>query len=536
MSARICITLVLTTWLTACGGGGGAEAPAPAPTPSSSKPAATPSMPAQADLVTIIGSRESPGLHWVIAGDGFTSAELPELRKAALELAREMLNAPELATHSAVWNVHVLEAASRESGVDDSATGKFVNTAFDGSLGCGSNSRVACVDWDKLDATLLRQAAPAAQLTVILNTPDYVGSSNSSGIIVSRNVHAARITVHEMGHRVADLADEYVDAVVAEEWRPYYFEGRFPNVTTVTDPQQVPWRHWLADAATEVGLYEGAFYVQNGFYRPKQDSFMRTLEAPIGQVNAEAWLRAQYRALPPLSEVSPAVPQVRGLAGESLEFSVVSVWPRAAVSLRWFVDGIEVPGSRDASRYRFDSDGGVHEVEVRACDATGRIRATDAREAQASHTWKVSPETPGFAGKASRAQSPASWLRIRVDGTGHRLVGLRHRGAAVAQLPLQGEADWQYTLLAGDGTVLASGVIADPRLVRSALSAPGEAHAGHAAVQVESGHYLIGVPQGLAPGKLPQKLRIAATVAGKEKLAPSGFVPDGAIEIRLDSP
>jgi hypothetical protein len=47
---------------------------------------------------------------------------------------------------------------------------------------------------------------------------------------------------------------------------------------------------------------------------------------------------------------------------------------------------------------------------------------------------------------------------------------------------------------------------------------------------LESGHYLIGVPSGIEPGSL----RIAATAAGKEKLASSGLVPDGAIEIRLD--
>jgi hypothetical protein len=530
MSPRVIFALLLACWLVACGGGESVDVPASPPP--ASKPSAVPTPQPQASLVTLIGSPESAGLHWIIAGDGFTAAQLPELRKAALELARAMLDAPELATHSAVWNVHVLEKASRESGVDDSAAGRLVDTVFDGSLGCGSNSRVACVDWQKIDAALLAQSAPEAQLTVILNTSEYVGSSSSSGIIVSRNAHAPRIAVHEMGHRVAGLADEYVDAVVADEWRPFYFEGRFPNVTTRTDPQQVPWRHWLEDTAMEVGLYEGAFYVSSGFYRPKQDSIMRTLEAPIGQVNAEAWLRAQYRALPALSQISPDVPQVRGLAGETLEFSVVSAWPRAAVSLRWFVDGAEIAGSRDATRYRFETDGGVHQVEVRACDITGRIRAVDAHEAESSHAWRVSPEPPAQAGKASLPPSAMSWLEMRVDGTGHALVGRRPAAhSRAARFAAQWDAEWHYTLLGRDGEALAAGKIADPRLVRSALSAPGEQQAGHAVAQLESGHYLIGVPRGLEP----DKVRIAATAAGKEKLGRSGMAADGAIEISLGS-
>jgi hypothetical protein len=528
MWLRTLLTLSLTCWLAACGGGGSSATPPASPTPS--KPTGTSPPTAASQLVTLIGSPESTGLHWIIAGDGFTAGQLPELREAARALAREMLEAPELALHAAVWNVHVLEAPSSESGVDDAAASTFVNTAFDGRLGCGSNSRVACVDWEKIDAALRKQGAPAAHLTVILNTSEYVGSSNASGIIVSRNTHAPRIAVHEMGHRVAGLADEYVDAVVADEWRPFYFEGRFPNVTTVTETSHVPWRHWLSDTAIGVGLYEGAFYVSSGFYRPKQDSIMRTLDAPIGQVNAEAWLRAQYRALPPLSDASPSVPRVQGLAGETLEFSVVSAWPREAVSLRWFVDGVEVPDACDAVNFQFATDGGVHEITVRARDISDRIRAPDAQETQGSHTWLVSPEASTSPGKAARPRVAASWLRIRVDAAGHALMDHQQAGAAVAPIPSHGDAEWQYTLLARDGSVLASGLVADPRISRSTLSPPGQPQAGHAMAVLESGHYLIGVPSGIEPGSL----RIAATAAGKEKLASSGLVPDGAIEIRLD--
>jgi hypothetical protein len=521
----------VTAGLLACGGGG---AESPSPKSEAATPAAPPAK-VEARLVTLIGSPESPGLHWIIAGDGFTASQQAELRQTALELAKELLNAPELAAHSSVWNVHLLEAESRESGVDQAAAGRYVDTAFDGRLGCGSNSRVACVDWDKVHVALLDEGAPAAELTVILNTSEYVGSSNASGIIVSRTRHAPRIAVHEMGHRVAGLADEYVDDVVAAEWMPFYFEGRFPNVTTLTDASQVPWRHWLADAVTGVGLYEGAFYASSGFYRPKQDSIMRTLEASIGEVNAEAWLRAQYRALPPVSEVSPAAGQVRGVAGQTLDFEVVSAWPRQVVSLRWFVDGSEVLGARDATTFRFTADGGDHRVEVRACDASGQIRATDAHEAESAHGWTVSPTTPPAAQKAARKPGAVSWLRMRVDAGGHTLKGWQPgaaSGAANSRISSANGPDWRYTLLDEGGAQIAAGDITDPRIVRTALSAPGEPHAGHATAVLESGDYLIGVPSGV----MPRKLRIAATAAGKQKLGWAGVVPAGTIELTLDVP
>jgi hypothetical protein len=523
-SVRIlfCSTLLLPALLAGgCGGGEGE-------TSQESPPRAE----SQARLLTLTGSRESAGLHWILIGDGFTAEQQEELRAAAVELSREMLDTPELAGHTSVWNVHLLQYASREAGVDDPAAGRFVDTAFDGTLGCGSNSRLACVDWARIQDALQAERAPQAQLTVILNTGVYVGSSNSSGIVVSRNENARRIVVHEMGHRVAGLADEYVDDVVAGEWLPLYVEGRFPNVTRQSSAEQAPWRHWLDDSARGVGLFEGAFYIASGFYRAKQDSLMRTLDAPLGEVNAEAWLRAQYRSLPPLSSASPADPQVPALAGDTVQFSVVSAWPRGTVELRWRVDGVEVAGSIDASRFSFAADGLPHQVDVTARDVTGRIRAPDAGEATARRAWTVSPEAVRVSHKASVA-APATWLQVSVGPQGHQVRGrLEAPPSATSAFAPHAQAHWRYTLLDGEERVLAAGDLTDPRIAWTALPQPGQAQAGHVTALLDSGVYYVGIPQGASA----RKLRIAATAAGMEKLGLTGALPAGAVELELDSP
>jgi hypothetical protein len=528
MFSRVFAPILLACGIAACGGGGaGAE---PVQSPQAAKPAG-PSPASEARLVSLIGSADAGGLHWIIIGDGFTTAQFPALREVALDLAREMIDSPELSTHSPVWNIHLLETASREAGVDDAARGTAVDTAFDGQLGCGSNSRVACVDWEKIDVALRALDAPPGELTVVLNTHDYVGSTNASGIIVSRNEHAPRIVVHEMGHRVAGLADEYVDAVVADEWRPFYVEGRFANVTTKAAADQAPWRHWLADASTGVGLFEGAFYVSNGFYRPKQDSIMRTLEAPLGEVNAEAWLLAQYRVLPPLSRVSPSVNQVLGLAGETLEFSVDCPWPREAVSLSWHVDDVEVVAARDATSYRFSADGGVHRVEVRARDVTGRIRAPGLSAHLTAHSWRVSSDNPAETEKSMRSRAPIHWLKLRVDSAGHTVIGWQEAGPPAGPWTRHDDPDWRYTLLGADGEVIATGSAHDPRLTWSTLSPPGQPQDGHARALLASGHYFIGVPGGVAP----RKLRISASAVAQEKSG-GAATPVGEVEIDLDQP
>src|SRR5688572_24240977 len=100
--------LFLPLLLGGCGGGGGStahEATAQAPAQAQSTPSPTPPR-----LITLIGSRESKGLHWIIVGDGFMAGEQEQLRSSAMALARELLDTPELSLHSSVWNVHLLQA------------------------------------------------------------------------------------------------------------------------------------------------------------------------------------------------------------------------------------------------------------------------------------------------------------------------------------------------------------------------------------------------------------------------------------------
>ena len=147
-------------------------------------------------------------------------------------MARSLTDAPELARHSGVLNVHVLAAVSRDSGVATFGAPRAPRTAFDATLGCTDVERVACVNWDKVYAALLAEHAPFDEMAVVLNTTLYVGNTSGSGLIVSRNSFAPAITLHEMGHVIAGLGDEYVDKNVADAFMPQYREGQFPNVTT----------------------------------------------------------------------------------------------------------------------------------------------------------------------------------------------------------------------------------------------------------------------------------------------------------------
>ncbi|HEU5134081.1 MAG TPA: M64 family metallopeptidase [Steroidobacteraceae bacterium] len=479
------------------------------------------------NLFTVRGTPRSKGLHWVITGDGFTADEQQELLRASIEMAARIAGAPELARHSAVLNVHVLTAISRDRGVTTEGDTSALRTAFEGTLGCAGVERVACVNWDKVYAAVLAERAAFDAVAVVLNTSVYAGSGSVAGLVVSRNAHAPAIALHEMGHSLAGLGDEYVDDTLATLLVPQYREGQFPNVTNSADPGRIPWRHWFTDSAhipespgeAGVGRFEGAFYAASGFYRPKQDSIMRSLGGAVGEVNAEAWLRAFYRAVPPVSAAYPAQSVVDGPAGATVRFELVSPWPRELMDVRWFVDGIEVEQARGAYRHELSADGGRHEVRVSIEDCSGSIRAPGAREHLGGVTWVVSnkPELASHKTQPRPAQVGA-WIRMRVDSSGHEVLGLVPAGAQRAEsAPLPDQPGFEYTLYDGGGAMLSQGRLADPRAIHGPLAPPGASETGHDVGTLEVGHYLIGIPE----GEEVRRLRIRKFDGKVEKAAQS---------------
>jgi hypothetical protein len=297
-------------------------------------------------------------------------------------------------------------------------------------------------------------------------------------------------------------------------------------VTTATDPSQIPWRHWFADPAhipfapgeTGVGRFEGAFYAASGFYRPKEDSNMRTLGGRVGEVNGEAWVRALYRAVPPIRAAYPEQRVVTGHAGDTLAFEIVSPWSPELMSVRWFVDGREIEQSRGAYGYALHADGARHDVRVSIEDCTGRIRAPGAREQAGGAAWIVSNEPLVEASKAlARSPRIGGWIRMRVDSSGHSVLGMTSSEPRRARPPREpNDSDFEYALFDAEGVMLSEGRIADPRAIRGPLAPPGAPETGHAMRTLQSGYYLIEIPEAADA----RKLRIRRPVGSTEKATP----------------
>lgn len=111
-------------------------------------------------------------------------------------------------------------------------------------------------------------------------------------LLSAEDSRAGTVFIHEMGHSVASLWDEYIYAEGATYWGG---EPGGDNVTCQTDLQKVKWKNFIkGDPPVPTpyghegyGIFEGAGY-SYGIYRPTANSMMRSTSYPFFRVNEKS--------------------------------------------------------------------------------------------------------------------------------------------------------------------------------------------------------------------------------------------------------
>ena len=130
---------------------------------------------------------------------------------------------------------------------------------------------------------------PYDYIYVLSNTQKYGGGGiyNFYGISAAHHpTSTGKIYVHEFGHVLLGLADEYVGNVSYNEMYPAGIEPWEENLTTLVHFDDKDWKKMVAASTpvptpnTEkykntVGVFEGGGYVNKGVYRPYLTCLMR---------------------------------------------------------------------------------------------------------------------------------------------------------------------------------------------------------------------------------------------------------------------
>lgn len=251
---------------------------------------------APAATATTILNSGSAGtrMDYVFIGDGYTAAEMDKWRADAQKVINGFLADPLFNANRASMNVHRVDVASNQSGVDEIDKGIYRDTAMDGEFACYNIERLLCVNNTKAANIAASVLAPDARdvIIVIANSTRYGGSG---GAVATLSMHAQSIEValHEIGHTAFALADEYEYGSCSTSGEPSEV-----NVS-LNGTRSVKWGGLISGSTAvptglgaypngTVGAFQGGQYCATGKYRPTENSRMRTLGYPWHAVNEGA--------------------------------------------------------------------------------------------------------------------------------------------------------------------------------------------------------------------------------------------------------
>ncbi|MFD7627006.1 M64 family metallopeptidase [Streptomyces sp. NPDC059851] len=357
------------------------------------------------------GGPTADRLDIVVVGDGYTTAELDRFHADARAKWAEITAVEPYATYRNLFNVWTVDAVSHDTGVTGDPTPATVrDTALGSYFWCEDIERLLCIDQPKVDAYVAK--APDADLVLVLaNSAKYGGAGYNErsdtlgyeGISTASagNAKSGQVAIHETGHSLGKLADEYFYPDTPGYER---YEGPEPgdsNSSTLTADrmaaERAKWYRWLGEPSPDggtVGTYEGGGYYVTGLHRPTDSSLMRTLGKPFNLPGTEAMIGGFYQHARPLTPLTPttrtlrlphtakvSVPRLAGADGRQLD-------------VRWHLDGRELKRLAGRTEVAVAElwllDLRTHRLSVTVEDRTPAVRDPQtARTLRATADWKV---------------------------------------------------------------------------------------------------------------------------------------------------
>lgn len=224
----------------------------------------------------------------VFLSEGYSATQEDKFKADVQRMSDYLLSVAPYKGLSDRINLRGVFRASEESGTDLPHKGIFRNTALNSSFNTLDIDRYLLLD-DNHRMHQMAAAVPFDTIVVLVNSTTYGGGAICLDYCVTTTDHPSSpmVFVHELGHCLAYLADEYVGNVSYNDIYPEGVEPVEPNITRQLEPDKIKWKTFLSKDVTlptkssretraqrTVGAFEGGGYLSKGMYRPQAGCWM----------------------------------------------------------------------------------------------------------------------------------------------------------------------------------------------------------------------------------------------------------------------
>lgn len=179
----------------------------------------------------------------VILGDGYSAKEMEKFRNDAKRLSSVLLSVEPFKSRKNDINIRTVETPSEQPGVNKPHPGVFKRTPLSVSYGIFDSERYA-LTFDNKTVRNVASEVPYDFMVILINEKTYGGGGiyNLYTTVSADNKFADYIMVHELGHNMGALADEYYTSAVSYEAQKITVEPWEPNVTALLDKDNLKWK------------------------------------------------------------------------------------------------------------------------------------------------------------------------------------------------------------------------------------------------------------------------------------------------------
>jgi hypothetical protein len=347
-------------------------------------------------------------LNVVVLSEGYTASQLAHFLADATNAVNVLLSHPPYQEYRNYFNAFAIKVASNQSGSDHPAYGIYHATYFNSTYDAAEDYLITIpqdsTGQGKVDA-LLRTFMPQCQLPILLVNDPVAGGSDGffktaiaslGGLGAEASFGQPGLLSHETGHVLANLGDEYTTP------NPGFPNTEEPNTTQQTNRLLIKWKAWISPSTPVptpvsygdgvVGLFQGAHYHTNNWYRPQLNCAMGSLGVPFCAVCSEALVLAIYQKTRPVDSISPVSTNLTVSTPQALTFSLTLLEPAThSLSVQWYTNSMALSGATnpDLTLSPTALGNGNHTVSAVVRDNTPLVRNDPTNLLTQTVTWAL---------------------------------------------------------------------------------------------------------------------------------------------------